>query len=216
MTKNPSVDQYLITGCMRCSLGATPACKVHKYVEILSELREIIFRSELTEERKWGVPCYTLNGKNVILLSAFKEYACITFVKGILMSDPYNLLMKQGENQNTWRIIKFKKLEDVTSIVNELHAYVTESINIERSGINIPKRENYEPIPPEFEEVLAFDPEYSDAFFKLTKGRQRGYIIYISQPKGSEARFRRVNQCRPKILLGEGLHDKYSVKKKGI
>ena len=88
-TKNPKVDKYLVDGCMRCKLGATPACKVNKWVEVLETLRWIMLDSGLSEDLKWGVPCYTLNQKNVIMISAFKEYACISFLKGALLQDKH-------------------------------------------------------------------------------------------------------------------------------
>jgi uncharacterized protein YdeI (YjbR/CyaY-like superfamily) len=111
---NPQIDRFLQEGCMRCDKGATPACKVHRWTPILEKLREILLSTMLTEERKWGVPVYTLAGKNVILLGVFNDSCVISFVKGSLMKDPKGILELPGPNSQEGRIIRFTKMEDFT------------------------------------------------------------------------------------------------------
>ena len=110
-----SVAQYLVDGCMRCKLGATPACKVHRWIAEIETLRHIVLECGLNEEVKWGVPCYTLSGKNVVMVSAFKEYACLSFFKGSLLKDPAKILVKQGEYGQEGRILKFTEQAQILS-----------------------------------------------------------------------------------------------------
>jgi uncharacterized protein YdeI (YjbR/CyaY-like superfamily) len=208
--QNPQVDKYLVDGCMRCKLGATPACKVTKWVPELETLRLLVLDSGLTEEIKWGVPCYTLNGKNVIMISAFKEYACISFLKGALLPDKHKILVKQGEHGQAWRIVKYTQQKDILKQATILKNYIAEAIAIEKSGKKVEVKRNPEPIPEELLEVFKQDTELKKAFYSLTPGRQRGYIIFFSQPKQAQTRFGRIEKCRDKILQGEGLNDKYS------
>jgi uncharacterized protein YdeI (YjbR/CyaY-like superfamily) len=207
---NPAVDKFLIDGCMRCKLGATPACKVNNWREELEILRQILLESELTEDLKWGVPCYTLNNKNVIMLSALKESCVISFLKGSLMADSAGILQKPGENSQTARLIRFTDSGSVLKLADVLKSYIQEAVDIERSGKKASVSRNPEPLPEELESALNEDAELKSAFFALTPGRQRGYIIYISQPKQAQSRLNRIEKCRDKILNGEGLNDKYS------
>lgn len=213
-TKNPKVDKYLVDGCMRCKLGATPACKVNKWVEVLETLRWIMLDSGLSEDLKWGVPCYTLNQKNVIMISAFKEYACISFLKGALLQDKHQLLVKQGEHGQAWRIIKYTDAKVVLKQAKVLKLYIAEAIAIEQMGKKVVLEKKPEPIPDELLQVFEEDAPLKNAFNSLTPGRQRGYLIYFSQPKQAQTRLSRIEKCRDKILMGEGLNDKYSGKKK--
>ena len=211
---NKTVDKYLTEGCGRCPLGGSPNCKVHKWTSELELLRKIVLDCGLTEESKWGVPCYTFQKKNVLIVSALKEYCCISFFKGSLLSDHKNLLVKPGPNSQAARLFKFNNLDEIKKIENDIKTYIHESIEIEKAGLEVTFKKNPEPMPKELEVKFKEDPVIKTAFEALTPGRQRGYILYFSQPKQSKTKIMRIEKCIPMILTGIGLHDKYkSVKK---
>lgn len=213
---NKSVDNYFIEGCGRCPLGGSPDCKVHYWTSELALLRKIVLSCGLKEESKWGVPCYTFQDKNILIISAFKDYCSISFFKGSLLKDDKNLLVKPGPNSQAGRLAKFTTIQDIIVIEKVLKEYIYEAIEVEKAGVKVPMKKNPEPIPEEFEEKLDSDPVLKDAFEALTPGRQRGYIIYFSQPKQSKTRIARIEKCEPMILSGIGLNDKYkSMKKSG-
>ena len=211
---NKTVDKYLTEGCGRCPLGGSTDCKVHKWTSELELLRKIVLNCGLTEESKWGVPCYTFQKKNVLIVSALKEYCCISFFKGSLLSDHKNLLVKPGPNSQAARLFKFNNLDEIKKIENDIKTYIHESIEIEKAGLEVTFKKNPEPMPKELEVKFKEDPVLKTAFEALTPGRQRGYILYFSQPKQSKTKITRIEKCIPMILTGIGLHDKYkSVKK---
>jgi uncharacterized protein YdeI (YjbR/CyaY-like superfamily) len=209
MKQVQNVDQYLLDGCMRCQYGGTPRCKVHHWKEELMMLRHIVLECGLEEEIKWGVPCYTLDDKNVVVVSAFKDYASISFFKGVLLKDEEKLLAAHGEHSQSARLIKFTKPEQITQQEDLLKKYILEAVALEQSGAKVEFKKQLEPMPEELEEALANDAALNNAFFKLTPGRQRGYIIYFSQPKQSQTRLSRIEKCRQMIMDGVGLNDKY-------
>jgi uncharacterized protein YdeI (YjbR/CyaY-like superfamily) len=211
---NPKIDNYLSEGCGRCPLGGTSDCKVHQWPEELKKLRTIVIDCGLAEELKWGVPCYTCQNKNIVLISALRGYCAFSFFKGVLLKDPQNILEKPGENSQSDRVIKFTSVQQVTEVEDVLKEYILEAIEVEKAGLKVEFKKNPEPIPEELQQKLDEDPFFKSAFEELTPGRQRGYIIYFSQPKQSKTRVARIEKCVPKILNGEGLHDKYSSKKK--
>lgn len=207
---NPKVDKYLIDGCMRCEFGATPKCKVNNWRVELETLRQIVLQCELTEELKWGVPCYTFNNKNIIMIAAFKAYASLSFFKGALLTDNENILLKPGENSQAARIIKYTNPEQIIAQTEIIKSYINQAIALEKLEQKVEFKKNFEPIPLELTDIFNKDSELKNAFYALTQGRQRGYIIYFSQPKQSQTRVSRIEKCRDKILNGEGLNDKYS------
>ena len=209
-----SIETYLLEGCGRCPLGGTPECKVHSWTEELKYLRSIVLDCGLNEEMKWGVPCYTLNGKNVLLVSAFKEYASISFFKGALLSNEKSLLVKPGANSQAARVIRFTDTKQIQEVEAEIKATIFEAIEVEKAGLTIPFKKNPEPVPEELEKKFEEDPVFKSAFEALTPGRQRGYIIYFSGAKQAKTRETRIEKYVGKILNGEGLHDKYQGKKK--
>lgn len=208
-----TVDQYLIDGCMRCDLGGTPNCKVLTWTAELNLLRSIVLESALEETIKWGVPCYTINNKNVLMVSAYKHFCCISFFKGALLKDSKKILEKPGENSQTVRLLKFKNVDDISKIESDIRAYIDEAIEIEKSGKKVETKQETEPIPEELIQKFEEDSELKKAFEALTKGRQRGYILYFSAPKQSKTKHSRIEACIEKIKNGEGLHDKYQCKK---
>jgi uncharacterized protein YdeI (YjbR/CyaY-like superfamily) len=173
------------------------------------KLREILLDCRLTEELKWGQPCYTDEvGRNIALIHGFKEYCAILFPKGVLLKDPKGVLIQQTKNVQAARQIRFTNLEQVTKLEKTVKAYLREAIAIERDGLKVPfkKTEDFER-PEELESALAKSAKLKAAFAALTPGRQRGYIFHFSQPKQSKTRAARVEKNVPRILAGLGFDD---------
>lgn len=204
---NPQVDKYLIDGCMRCKYGGTPQCKVNNWREELEFLRQIVLETGLTEDIKWGVPVYTHKGKNIVSVGALKESANIGFFKGVLLADKHKILQQQGSLQSD-RIVKFTNMSSIENVKDILKSYVLEAIAIEESGKKVEFQKNPEPIPDELLEVFEDDPAFKQAFYALTPGRQRGYIIHFSQPKQTQTRTARIEKYKKQIFDGVGLNDK--------
>ena len=174
----------------------------------LVKLRDILASAGLTEELKWGHPCYALDGKNVALIHGFKEYCAILFMKGALFKDPKGLLVQQTENVQSARHLRFTSLPEVTKQEKTIKAFMREAIAVERAGLKVEKKktEDY-PVPQELESELRANPDLKAAFKGLTPGRQRGYLFYFSQAKQSKTRTDRVEKNIPRILEGLGLDD---------
>lgn len=206
MTQN--VDSYLLVGCGRCALGGTPACKVNSWTSSLKLLRNILLECGLHEDIKWGVPCYTFQKKNIIILAAFKEYCALSFFKGALLQDFDSLLQKPGENTQAARLIKFTKTKEIEDKIDILKAYIFEAIELEKAGHKVKFAKNTElHLPSEFQTKLNENPTLKNAFETLTPGRQRGYILHFSQPKQSKTRKARIEKCIPQILSRKGLNE---------
>lgn len=201
------VEAYFLEGCGRCSLGGTPDCKVHRWTFVLKELRRILLFCGLEEVSKWGAPCYMLNGKNVLLLVAFKDFASLNFFKGSLMKDESNLLELPGPNSQAFRFMKFTDTKTVLDQEKIIKAYLYEAIEIEKARLEVNFKKEPEPIPQELKMTLQADPNLENAFYSLTPGRQRGYILHFSQPKKSQTRLSRIEKCISKVLEGKGFHD---------
>jgi uncharacterized protein YdeI (YjbR/CyaY-like superfamily) len=204
-----NVDQYLIQGCGRCPLGGTPDCKVLKWVEALEYLRKIVLDCGLVEEVKWGVPCYSYQNTNVLIVSAFKDYCAISFFKGVLLQDDTGILQKPGPNSQSARMVKFTSAMEVLQQSSTIQDYIYEAIEVERAGLKVTFSKKPEPVPEEFQHFLDNDPNLEMAFESLTPGRQRGYLLYFSAPKQSKTKNARIEKCIPMIMEGIGLHDRY-------
>ncbi|MCH6267384.1 YdeI/OmpD-associated family protein [Neobacillus citreus] len=204
---NPKVDKYLIDGCMRCPLGATPDCKVNNWPEELEELRMIVLDCGLTEELKWGVPCYTFQKSNVLIISAFKEYCSLNFFKGALLKDAHRILEKPGENTQAGRLVKFTNVKQIVELEPVLKEYIYEAVEAEKAGLKVNTKKNPEPIPEELQNKFEDIPALKTAFDALTPGRQRAYILHFSAPKQSKTRVSRIEKYMEKILAGKGLND---------
>lgn len=204
---NPKVDLFLLDGCGRCKLYQTPQCKVHKWPEELNTLRGLILELGLEEEIKWGFPCYTLNGKNILMLAPFKDNCSISFFKGALLKEN-PILEKSGENSNTFRLIRFQGIDKILKEKETIQHIIQEAIEIEKSGKKLPKTD-YSAIelPEELENAFEDDHIFKAAFKNLTPGRQRGYILHFSQPKQTQTRINRIEKCKPAILNGRGLNE---------
>lgn len=202
-----SVDQYLKSGCGRCEFFNTPRCKVNTWRKELIALREIIHTTPLQEEIKWGMPCYTFNGKNVVMLSALKNYCALSFLKGSLLKDERGLLHKPGENSQAARVMRFTALKDIIKLRSTIKSYISEAIELEKSGARISFKKETPELPDELKQRMKENPQLKSAFEKLTPGRQRGYVIFFTQPKQSATRLSRIDKCISRILQGKGLHD---------
>lgn len=203
------VDNYLKEGCGRCDLVGTPQCKVRFWPEELIALRAIVLDCGLTEELKWQQPCYTLNGKNVLIVTAFKEYACISFFKGSLLKDPEKILVEPGKNSQAARQIRFTDVKDIHKQSKILKKYIQNAIAVEEAGLDVEykKTSDYE-VPEELQVKFAEDPVFKAAFEGLTPGRQRGYLLHFSGAKQSATRINRIEKSIPRILDGLGIHDR--------
>ncbi len=208
MQTSPLVDLFFIDGCGRCKLYKTAACKVHTWKLELQALRQIALNSGLTEELKWKQPCYTINGKNIIIISAFKESCIIGFMKGVLMKDTERILEMPGENSNSSKFIRFKNIDRIIELENTITEYIKEAIEIEQSGVKIisKKVEDY-PIPEELNQEFKSDIAFKNAFYSLTPGRQKAYLIYYSSAKQSDTKISRIQKTKEAIFNGKGMNE---------
>ncbi|MCE4956542.1 YdeI/OmpD-associated family protein [Macrococcoides caseolyticum] len=193
--------------------GLTTEQKLEKYFNKASQwqfayilLRNIIKEYDLDEEYKWMHPCYTLKGKNVVLIHGFKDYVALLFHKGVLLEDKYNLLIQQTEHVQVDRQLRFSSIEEIEEKADKIRYYIEEAIRIEKSGKKLPKK-NHKPleIPVELEESFNNNERLRDAFYNLTPGRQRAYVIEINRAKRSETRRNRIEKYTEKIYQGKGL-----------
>lgn len=202
-----SIDQYLTEGCGRCKYFQTAQCKVHRWTDELQFLRAIVLKAGLGEEIKWSMPCYTMNEKNILIVAAWKDYCSISFFKGALLKDTKQLLATPGENSNAMRQFRFTDTKQIIKTEKLILQYIKEAVVIEQSGVKItaPKKELV--IIPELKEEFVNNPQFKNAFYELTAGRQRGYLIYFSTAKQSNTRLSRIKKYYDKIINGKGLED---------
>ena len=197
MTKskmNPKVDVFF--------------SKAKKWQEEFEKLRMIILDCQLTEELKWGCPCYTFQKSNIVLIHGFKEYCALLFFKGALLNDANGILIQQTENVQAARQIRFTNVREIVEMETILKAYIYEAIEVEKAGLKVNFKKTTEfTIPEEFQNKLDEIPALKTAFDALTPGRQRAYIFYFSAPKQSKTRESRVEKCMQQILNGKGLND---------
>lgn len=203
-----SVDAYLADGCGRCELYQTPQCKVHSWTETLKALRTLLLDSGLTEEMKWGSPCYTLEGKNVVLLGALKDSCTLGFFKGVLLTDERGDLEPPGPNSQAVRLFKFTSPKEVRAQRTLVVRFIEEALALERAGAQVTFLKSPEPMPAELRTRLDVDPALSAAFEALTPGRRRSHVLHVSGAKQSKTREARVERCAPKILAGRGFNER--------
>ena len=183
--------------------------KTANWKEELERLRRIALDCQLTEELKWGWPCYTYEGNNIVLLHGFKEYCAILFIKGALLKDASGILVRQTENVQAGRQVRFTNPQQVDKLAKTLKAYIREAIEVEKSGLKVeaPKADNLG-FPGEFQAKLDEMPALKTAFAALTPGRRRAYLLFFSAPKQFATRVSRVEKCVQRILEGKGLDDR--------
>lgn len=172
------------------------------------KLRTILLDTGLEEEVKWGCPCYTYHGKNIILIHGFKEYCALLLFKGALLKDTDNILIQQTENVQAARQIRFTGLQEINDWEKVIKTYVYEAVEVEKSGIQVKMKETREfEMPEEFQHKLNENPELQEAFEALTPGRQRAYLLHFSSAKQPKTREARIEKYIPQILKGKGLND---------
>lgn len=192
---NNKVDQYLE--------------KATKWKDEMTLLRKIVLHNkELAEDYKWMHPCYTFNGKNVVLIHGFKDYCALLFHKGSLLKDTKGILIQQTENVQSARQIRFSSTDEITQHQSLINDYIIEAVELERSGKKVVLKETSDyPVPREFQKRLDKSEDLKNAFDALTPGRQRAYLFYFSQAKQSQTRDLRIEKYISKILKGKGLND---------
>jgi uncharacterized protein YdeI (YjbR/CyaY-like superfamily) len=183
--------------------------KAKQWQKEFEELRRILLNCELTEELKWGVPCYTFEDHNIVLIHGFKDYCAVLFFKGVLLKDEIGVLVQQTENVQATRQIRFTDVEEIVEMETIIKAYVNEAIEVEKAGLKVEYKETTEfNMPQEFQNKLDQLPELKTAFEALTPGRQRAYLLYFSSAKQSKTREARVEKYKQQILDGKGLNDR--------
>ena len=190
---NPKVDVYL--------------SKTKQWQAEIAKLRTIILDGQLTEELKWGKPCYMFQDSNLLIVQGFKDYCALMFCKGALLNDPNRLLVKPGENTQAGRQVRFKNAQEIVELEPVLKSYIQEAIDAEKAGLKVEFKQNPEPIPEELQNKFEENPALKTAFQSLTPGRQRAYILHFSAAKQSKTRESRIEKCMPLILSGKGLND---------
>ena len=191
---NPKVDAFLI--------------KTKQWQQVLPGVRSSILDCQLTEEMKWRFPCYTLQGRNIVIIQAFKEYCAVLFFKGALLKDAKGVLVRPGENTQAGRQMRFANARDVAELGSTLKAYVIEAIEVEKSGLKGPLKKAAEyALPDELKRRLDANAALKRAFHALTPGRQRMYVMYVSQAKQSATRESRIEKYIQHILSGKGMND---------
>ena len=191
---NPKVDAFLLN--------------TKKWREELTILRSIVMDSGLGEELKWGAPCYVHEQANVIIMQGFKDYFALMFFKGALMKDPQDLLRKPGENTQSGRQIRMTSMDEMLGLEEVLRAYIQHAIEVEKAGakVVVKKTEEY-PVPSELEESFVANSDLQHAFYGLTPGRQRAYLLHFAEAKQSATRKARIEKYAPRILKGKGILD---------
>ena len=191
---NSNIDAYL--------------SKATQWRKELEKLRTILLGCHLTEELKWGKPCYMFQKSNVVILLPLKNYCALLFCKGSLLRDPQGFLIKAGENTQAARQLRFTSVREIVEMETILKTYLHNAIEVEKAGLEvIYKKTSDFKIPVEFQKQLKEFPALKTAFDALTPGRQRGYLLYFSAPKQSKTRESRVEKCKERILKGKGLQD---------
>lgn len=191
---NPKVDWYFT--------------KADKWREESNKLRRIILDCGLTEELRWGKPCYTSEKNNIVLIHGFKEYCALLFFKGALLKDPHWILVQQTANVQSARQIRFTNSRQIVELEPAIKDYIKKAIEVEKAGLKVELKKTSEfTIPEELKKKLKENPALKNAFKALTPGRQRGYILYFSSAKQSKTRESRIEKYIPQILKGKGLDD---------
>jgi len=191
---NPKVDFFFSKG--------------KQWQKEFEKLRTIILDCGLTEELKWGQPCYTFEKKNIVLMHGFKEYCALLFFKGVLLQDAHGILIQQTKNVQVARQIRFTNVREVVKMESVLKAYIYEAIEVERAGLKVKLKKTAEfKVPEEFQKKLDKIPALKKAFAALTPGRQKGYLLYFSAAKQAKTRESRIEKYLQHILKGKGLDD---------
>ena len=191
---NPKVDKFL--------------SKAKQWQDEMEKLRTILLQCGLTEELKWGKPCYAFENSNIVVIQGFKEYCALLFFKGMLLNDPEGILTKTGENTRVGRQIRFTDTKEILKLKPVLKSYIYQAIELEKAGMKVPPRNPAElKVAEELQQKFDESPAFKTAFAALTPGRQRTYHFHFSTPAQSKTRQSRIEKCMPKILKGKGLNE---------
>jgi uncharacterized protein YdeI (YjbR/CyaY-like superfamily) len=191
---NPQVDEYLD--------------RLQKWLDELAVLRIIALECMLTETIKWGVPCYTNQDANILILGSYKDFCCISFFKGVLMSDPHRILTSPGENSQSVKMVKFTNLQEIVKLKPILKEYIYDAIEVENMGLKVETKKLSDLVlAEELIQVLSQDTVFKSAFESLTPGRQRAYNLFFTAPKQPATRLSRIEKYRLQILNGKGIND---------
>ena len=194
MNMNPKVDFFFE--------------KPSQWQDAYRQLRKIVLGTGLTEELKWGVPCYTFQGSNIVLIHGFKEYCALLFHKGVLLKDTEDILIQQTKNVQSARQIRFTDVKEIVDSKKVLTTYIQEAIEVEKAGLEVKMKKTSEfDMPEELQAKLDSDEDFKAAFEGLTPGRQRGYMLHISQAKQSKTRQSRIEKSIPNIFEGKGYNE---------
>lgn len=192
---NPKVDAFLE--------------RTEQWRPEFEKLRSLALDSEMSEELKWGQPCYTIEGGNVVLMHGFKEYCALLFIKGALLQDNEGVLIQQTQNVQAGRQLRFKNLGEIVEQEDRIRAYIGEAIEIEKAGLKVEFNSDEErAVPEELEVRFTADPALKTAFEALTPGRKRAYLLHFTEPKQSKTRIARIDKHAPRIMEGKGLNDR--------
>lgn len=202
-----SVEEFLDKGCGRCQKFDSPECKAVLWKKDIALLRALLLEFPLVEESKWGMPCYSYDGKNIIMIVPAVDSIRLSFLQGVVMNDPENRLVAPGENSQFARYLTFENHNAVEGSITLIKTYIAEAIRVKEQNIPLPKTENSEPVPEELLVEFEENPELETAFWALTKGRQRGYLLHFNGAKQSQTRVNRIQKYKEKILSGKGFHD---------
>ena len=227
MERTRDASVFFEQGCGRCPKGGTPACKVHRWDRELALLRSWILEAGLVEECKWGVPCYTQNGRNLVMLSALKDACVLSFLEGASLKDATGLLEKPGPNSVRDRVIRWRSWEALQGAEVVVKELLQQQINMQPSAQGVqsrktkgsPKKESHSPekgsgstegtpdYPAELQTYIQTHPDFAQAFEALTPGRRRGYLLHFSGAAQSTTRLRRIETSRPKVMAGKGMQE---------
>lgn len=202
------VDDYLRDGCGRCDRFQTPSCKVHTWPSELVALRSLVRARGLEETVKWGSPCYTLEGKNLVMVVAFKEHCALQFFSGAALEDPESVLESPGPNSRFGRLLKVRSMAELEARRSAAEALLDQAIGLAKRGEKFVPPPPAEPVPAELEACLAKDPKLRRAYEALTPGRRRSHVLHVSGAKQSETRARRAEKCAVDIRAGRGFNER--------
>jgi uncharacterized protein YdeI (YjbR/CyaY-like superfamily) len=181
----------------------------------ITELKKVLAGFDLREECKWGKPCYTIDGKNVVIIQGFKEYCALGFFQGALLADPMKLLVQLGQVQAA-RVMKFTSAKEIVTKAASIRAYVREAVAAEKAGMMVETKPREFPVPEELQQEFRKDPRFKRAFDALTPGRQRGYLLHFADAKQSATRTTRIEKAMPAIFEGRGLLDRDRSSRKSV
>ncbi len=203
-----SVDAYLQDGCGRCEHYQSPLCKVHRWVDELQVLRATLLVAGLDEGLKWGAPCFTIQGRNVAMLAAFRHHCALSFFEGAALVDDHEIMVPPGPNSRYARVVRFSSVDEIAQKLPHVRVLIVQAIEHACSGDRFVPDPVVDAWPPELDKRFATDEALSRAFYALTPGRQRSHILHIAGAKQASTRERRVTRCVPDILAGKGFNER--------